>query len=230
MQDNVKVYNPTGRHPVVLVCEHASGYFPPEFDYLGLSEADRVSHIAWDPGALETARRLADRLDAVLVEGVVSRSLGSDGRAVPGNVDLSDADRQQRIDAYYTPFQNTLDTVLKNHPCTPLLITIHSFTPVFEGKPRAVEVGILHDTDTRLADQLLACASGYCIERNEPYGPQHGVTHTLQAHGVDKGLHNVMVEVASNLISTDAQCDAMAADLATWITAALERLSADGES
>ena len=38
------------------------------------------------------------------------------------------------------------------------VVTVHSFTPVHFGEPRAVELGILHDEDSRLADGMLARA------------------------------------------------------------------------
>ena len=84
---------------------------------------------------------------------------------------------------------------------------MHSFTPVYFGKPRAVEIGILHDADTRLADAMLAAAgekSLYDTRRNEPYGPEDGVTHTLKEHGLANGLPNVMIEVRNDLIKDEA--------------------------
>ena len=50
------VINKDGDHPVVLVCEHASHHIPAKFNNLGLSGSHLQSHIAWDPGAMETAR------------------------------------------------------------------------------------------------------------------------------------------------------------------------------
>ncbi|WYK18796.1 N-formylglutamate amidohydrolase [Roseovarius sp. W115] len=69
----VQVINPEGLHEVVLVCEHASAYIPPNFNNLGLDKQVATSHIAWDPGALETATAMSKHLNAVLVAGCVSR-------------------------------------------------------------------------------------------------------------------------------------------------------------
>ena len=45
----VAVLNEAGDHRFVLVCEHASNWIPPAYEGLGLDEAVRRSHAAWDP-------------------------------------------------------------------------------------------------------------------------------------------------------------------------------------
>ena len=67
------VDNPEGRGPFVLVCDHASNWVPTSLKGLGLPDSELERHIAWDPGALELARRLSDLLDAPLVHATVSR-------------------------------------------------------------------------------------------------------------------------------------------------------------
>ena len=59
--------------PILIVCEHASNRIPAPYGNLGLPDKLRESHIAWDPGALGMAKRMADRLQAPLVAGAVSR-------------------------------------------------------------------------------------------------------------------------------------------------------------
>ena len=241
----VTVHNESGRHEIVLVCEHASATIPAEFNGLGLDTNAALSHVAWDPGAVTTARHLADRLDAVLVEGAVSRLVYDCNRPpesatampakseiypIPGNVELTTTQRQYRIDHYYRPFESRLANVIRQHHCPAILVTVHSFTPVYHGVPREVEIGILHDRDTRLADALLTVASGFNIQRNQPYGSADGVTHTLQQYGIDNGLHNVMIEIRNDLIQTDAQCAAMADHLQQWLLEALALLSANARA
>ncbi len=70
----VAVENAEGAGPFVFVCDHASNFFPPPYDTsLGITDADKIAHIAWDPGALGVARGLAKNLDAPLVHTTVSR-------------------------------------------------------------------------------------------------------------------------------------------------------------
>ena len=238
----MRVHNNHGQHAVVLVCEHASATIPPRYNNLGLDEATARSHIAWDPGAAVTAQYLSKQLDAVLVEGALSRLVYDCNRPpesvsampersevfdIPGNKNLSTEEKQLRIDHCYEPFKNGVADILANHPVSPVLVTIHSFTPVYYGKKRSVEIGILHDDDHRLADAILDVAEGFHIERNQPYGPDDGVTHTLKLHGINNGLPNVMIEVRNDLISTDSQCQQLATHLERWISAALANMGSD---
>lgn len=248
-QDNsnvVDVLRPDSSSAIVLVCEHASHFIPPALDALGLSAEARLSHAVWDPGALGVALGMAQALDAALVASKVSRLVYDCNRPpeapdamrdkselieVPGNRNLSQAQRDARVRAYYTPFKAALSAELARH-AAPIVITVHSFTPVYNGQARAVEIGVLHDADSRLADAILVQAetqqTAYRVARNEPYGPGDGVTHTLRAHALPKGLHNVMLEIRNDLIATPAGQDQMARVLAGWIAPALTALDALG--
>jgi len=236
------VENAGGAVRVVLVCEHASNAIPAALGGLGLAPGDELSHAAWDPGALGVARAMSAALDAPLVAATVSRLVHDCNRpagapeamparteaiAVPGNAGLGAEDRAARGRLCYTPFHETLGQVLDARPGPTALVTVHSFTPVWHGEKREVEIGILHDSDTRLADLLLDRAAertGRRIARNEPYGPGDGVTHTLKAHGVEKGRANVMLEIRNDLIADEAAQGRMGALLAALVAEALDDL------
>lgn len=239
----VHVTNAEGTGAFVIVCEHASNAIPPEYGDLGLDAATLQSHIAWDPGALDVARHLSEVLDAPLVAQRFSRLLydcnrppdapsaipaASEIYRIPGNEELSARGRRQRADRFYHPFKAALSQTIDDRLLSPAIVTIHSFTPIYEGVSRQVEIGILHDDDTRLADALLAAAgagSGLVVRRNEPYGPQDGVTHTLRAHALPRRLLNVMIEIRNDLIATGEGQTAMAERLARWLKEALTALT-----
>ena len=128
---------------------------------------------------------------------------------VPGNFELSQSDRQARVEAFYEPFHRAIDQLLDKRIADgrrPILVTIHSFTPVYFGAEREGKLGILHDSDTGLADALLGAAIKLGmsdVRRNYPYGVADGVTHTLQRHGVSRGISNVMIEIRNDLIATE---------------------------
>jgi predicted N-formylglutamate amidohydrolase len=106
-----------------------------------------------------------------------------------------------------------------------VLVTIHSFNPVYNGKTRDVELGILHDADARFADCLLLAASSLTklkTERNQPYGPQDGVTHTLVRHAIHRGLLNAMIEIRNDLIREAADQANMADLVANMLQHAFE--------
>ena len=107
-------------------------------------------------------------------------------------------------------------------------MTLHSFTPLYHGRLREVEIGVLHDEDSRLADTMLevgAAHSDHDIRRNEPYSATDGVTHTLRKHGLPNGLLNVMLEVRNDLLETEAQQEVMARMLRNWLTGSLSQLA-----
>ncbi|RWX78520.1 N-formylglutamate amidohydrolase [Neorhizobium lilium] len=220
----VAVENAEGVSPVLLVCEHASRRLPQRYGDLGLSEEARLSHIAWDPGALAVARFMSQSLDAALIYQRFSRLIYDCNRPpespaamrdvseifrIPGNENLSASERSRRTTALYLPFHGRIHQEIENRRergLDTVIVTLHSFTPVYFGKKRPVEIGILHDKDSRLADRMLADAAKanqYRVERNEPYGPADGVTHTLEVHALPAGLLNVMIEVRNDLINDE---------------------------
>ncbi|MGV3548892.1 N-formylglutamate amidohydrolase [Rhizobium sp.] len=234
----VTVENADGASPLLLVCEHASLALPEALGTLGLSPEARTAHIAWDPGALAIARKLSARFDATLVFQNFSRlaydcnrppespdamPVVSEVFEIPGNRDISAAERKARVDEIYRPWQRKLAQTVAARKAAgreTVLVTVHTFTPVYKGAPRAVEIGILHDRDTRLADAILAKAAGngkFLVERNKPYGPEDGVTHTLVEHGLANGLLNVMIEVRNDLVKEDAGQEVVAGFLGELI-------------
>lgn len=233
-----EVMNAQGASPIVLVCEHASAYMPPALNNLGLHGDVLISHAAWDPGALGVAQGLSASLNAVLVASCISRLVYDCNRPpghagamperseiydIPGNSGLSDATKTSRHDAYYLPFHTAVAAAMAART-KPILVTMHSFTPVYHSQPRAVEIGVLHDKDTRLADAMLACATSHTDHltlRNEPYGPVDGVTHTVAAHATPQNHPNVMLEVRNDLIQTPETQAAMARQLTGWLTQAV---------
>lgn len=234
----VEVARTSSNAPIVLVCEHASNFIPPELNGLGLTEEARLSHAAWDPGALGMAKAMADKLKASLVFSKVSRLVYDCNRPphaldamrdvseafdVPGNRHLNDAQRQARIAQFYEPFESALANEVMRHK-EPVIITVHSFTPVYDGRVRDLEIGILHDSDTRLADAILAVANTHMVRRNQPYGPEDGVTHTLRVHALPKSRLNVMIEVRNDLIASQSAQHAMAQTLSEWVAKALDSL------
>lgn len=238
----VEVANPQGISEVVVVCEHAANRVPRALGSLGLAAGALESHIAWDPGAAEVARELARRLDATAVLQRFSRLVHdcnrpsgsaeamparSEAFEVPGNRGLTAAARQARSDAVYRPFHEALGGLLDRRleaGRRPVLVTIHSFVPRYHGRPRRVQLGILHDSDPRLAKAMLALTADGALDarRNEPYGPEDGVTHTLKAQALPRGLLNVMIEIRSDLIAERPGQTALTERLAGWLTQALE--------
>ena len=87
------------------------------------------------------------------------------------------------------------------------LIAIHSFTPVYFGKARPWQIGILFDDDRRLADLLireLEADPTLTVGINEPYSPADGVYYTVDRHAGPCGLPAAMIEIRNDEIGDAA--------------------------
>lgn len=233
-----EVINADGAAPICLVCEHASAEIPASLSDLGLSPEHRFSHAVWDIGAYELALALAQKLDAPLVVSRISRLVydcnrppeapdaippKSEDIPVPGNTALSAGARAARVAQVYEPFRTTLRNTLDAFETPPAMMTIHSFTPLWFGAPRAVELGLLHDRDAGLARAMLTAApSGIDTQLNAPYAASDGVTHTLRTHAAPRALKNVMIEVRNDLLGDAIGVARFADVLSDMLQAALQ--------
>ncbi|WP_170475916.1 N-formylglutamate amidohydrolase [Ruegeria arenilitoris] len=233
-----------GAPSIVVVCEHASNRVPGFLDNMGLSRDALRTHIAWDPGALSVARGIAGSMCASLVFGGVSRLVydcnrppdaddampsQSEDITIPANARMTQKEKSNRVTEVYHPFFSVLSNeIAKNRETLELMVTIHSFTPVFRGKTRTVELGLLHGKDARFAEAMLATRpvpQPYTIRLNEPYSAADGVAHTLDVHAVQNDLLNVMIEIRNDLIETPQQQKTMVDWLTPWIGQTLAGLN-----
>jgi predicted N-formylglutamate amidohydrolase len=204
----------------VILADHARNFIPSEFKALGLPESELNRHIAYDIGVEQLANELAARLGATLVMALFSRLLIdpnrglddpslvmelSDGAVIPGNASISPERKQARINTFYVPYDFAISKAIEYEQQggrSPVLISIHSFTPVWRGIPRPWHAGILWDQDSRLAVPLinrLRKERGLIIGDNEPYtGALKG--DVMNRHGTQKGLPHALIEVRHDLI------------------------------
>lgn len=238
--------NARGCAPVLLTCEHASNFMPPEFMGLGLSAAQLADHVAWDIGAHALARRMAKLMDAALIAAPASRLLvdpnrdigapdlipeHAEGAPIPGNANLTAEDRTARVAAFHTPFHEAIGAHLAASPHIEALVAVHSFTPVLFGRKRPWHAGILHAEDARLAEAMLARLAREAdlnVGRNEPYAPSQGVYYTMDRHSGDRhagGRATVMIEVRNDLIQDEIGQTRWARLLAEALNAAIAALS-----
>ncbi len=131
-----EVVNPSGSAPFLLVCDHASRQIPPRLNKLGLADWVLERHVACDIGAKALTLALSKRFDAVAVLAGYSRLVVdlnrqlhdpsafikvSDGIAIPGNIELDEAERQARIETFFDPYHaavsDALDGLAARGPC-----------------------------------------------------------------------------------------------------------------
>jgi predicted N-formylglutamate amidohydrolase len=190
---------------------------------MGLDYLDRVSHIALDIGAGAIAKALANNLKATAVLSQYSRLIVdcnreliddsaflecSDGVDVPGNHDLQRNEKEKRASEIYWPYHNAIkDQIvrLKKHGIDPVVISIHSFTPVINDIDRECEIGVLWDKDSVTAEIFLTklVESGYLVGDNKPYSGKDPEDFTIDFHAESIGLPHVGIEICQDLINHD---------------------------
>ncbi len=226
----------------VLICDHASNAVPAHMARLGLDQAELDRHIGWDIGAASVTQSLSARLDAPAFLAGYSRLVVdcnrppgsptampavSDGTVVPANQAISAAEAKARTDAFFRPYHEAITACLDHVTgagTVPILVAVHSFTPVFDGVARPWEVGLLWEHDGRLVrplkDALASLRPGLTIGDNEPYAIRGPSDHSIPVHGQDRGLPHIEIELRQDLIGDRDGAEAWAETLAI----ALERL------
>lgn len=201
---------------VVLSCEHASPDLPPEFSTL-FDAATLNSHRGWDPGALDLAQALAQTLEAPLFSGRWSRLLIDLNRSahhlqrVPAKARLHPAQCATLHAETWLPFRrqvaDAVAAAIRHHGhCVHL--SVHSFTPVWQGRRRHTQLGVLYDPnragERALAVKLkaqLAHATGLRVHRNQPYrGVADGHTTALRRNWGAPHYLGVEVEISQALV------------------------------
>ena len=243
-EKSVLVTNARGASPFVIACDHASNRIPARYGDLGLTETQRLSHIAWDPGALAVSLALSDLLDAPLVQSTVSRLIIdcnrdldapdliwklSEATRIEANEQVDDTERRYRINHYHRPYHASLETLLearRHAGRETILVCMHSFTPVYLGVARPWPIGLIHGVDTRYTkavfDALKAEDPNLNVGWNEPYAALNGVTLTLEKHGDGRGLDATMIEIPHDEILEPAGVSRWADRLAHCLVAARE--------
>ena len=221
----VELVNPGGAAPVVFLCDHASNRIPEALGALGLPAEALASHIAWDIGAGEIARRLARRFDAPAVLSGYSRLVidcnraledeqsilaVSDGAEVPGNRDVAQRDAADRVATFFRPYHEacaeTLDRV-EARGRTPPVVIMHSFTPALaRGRPRPWDIGILWNRDGRIACPLLRhlrARGDLRVGDNQPYSGASPRGYTAPTHAGRLGRAVAQIEVRQDLVADE---------------------------
>jgi predicted N-formylglutamate amidohydrolase len=213
--------NATGRSPFLLTCDHYGRAIPHLLGDLGLPETELARHIAWDIGIAGVANLLSKQLDAHLIGQRYSRlvidcnrpprspssiALISEATLIPGNEGLAreavEARQRQVFDPYHRRIAEVIDR--RQRDKIPIvLVSLHSFTPVYAGIARPWHVGTLYHRDTRLPSLLLEglrAQGDLVVGDNEPYAVSEETDYTIPVHGDARGLMNSGIEIRQDLI------------------------------
>jgi predicted N-formylglutamate amidohydrolase len=238
------VLNPLAESPILLVCDNASCRIPGTLGDMGLDPFARRCHLAIDIGAGKLTEQLARSLGVTAVVAQYSRLVVDcnrelmdpgafleygDGILVPGNRNLTQADKDARANAIYWPYHNAIDKQIQRLRALgppPAFISIHSFTPVLNGVSHDVEMGVLWDKDARLSDVFIEefRAAGFLTGDNVPYSGRAPQDFTIDHHAEEIGLPHVGIEVRQDRIDDIAGVNEIAAVMHGIIDSIPERI------
>lgn len=212
-----EIINKDSLNPLILTCEHASSIIPSGYDNLGLDEKYLDTHIARDKGCGVLTPLLAQKLNATAFIAGYSRLFidynrranedslilaESDKIIIPGNQNLSDAERQYRIKNYHQPYYQAIFAKiedLQKKGITPKIFSIHGFTPQLKGGTyRPWHAGVLYVKKNPLATQLLNGLRKHpdlTVDANVPYDLRQYNTGASAICGEDIGLLNAVIEI-----------------------------------
>ena len=212
-----------GRSAFVIVVDHASRRLPKRLGDLGLPASELERHIAWDIGAFEVARQVAESLDASLIAQNYSRlvidcnrrpgaptSIPTVGESIdiPGNVGLTEEEVTARRVEIFEPYHDHLRELLNERQLAhrpTILVGQHSMTDVFKSARREMHAAVIYNRDRRFAEPLLEVLRrepGVSIAENQPYAVIEDNAWTLLQHGEARGLPHVELEIRQDLILT----------------------------
>jgi len=213
--------NPDVDSPWLFLCEHACNRIPLSLNTLGLPQFEINRHIGLDIGILDVAKEMVNQLNAPLIFQHYSRlvidcnrpltspeliPVSSENTQIPGNRNLDLNSREKRINEIWKPYQEFIKLhLLKRRENYSMMISMHSFTPVFKGKPRPWDIGLLYNHDNSMALALKEILKKYdpslIIGMNNPYTISDGGDYTVPVFGEAMGLPHVLVEIRQDLIN-----------------------------
>jgi predicted N-formylglutamate amidohydrolase len=215
--------------PFVLSCEHASERLPTPWLWPAVDGHLLGTHWAYDLGAAELTRELGAATGAAAVLCDFTRLLVDPNRAldspslVVAEVDGVPVALNQGLDrgalggriGYWHAYHRALDAAVAASRA-PLLLAIHSFTPVWQGKRRELEIGVLFDREQALAERLAARlgAVGFAVRLNEPYSGREGMIYAARRHAQSHGRRALELELRQDLAADRAARRELVAALA----------------
>ncbi len=185
------------RYSLLITCEHAGNNVPVPYTNLFAQKDDVLnSHRGWDPGAWPLAEALGEYFNVEVISFFNTRLLIEPNRSIEHpelfseytNL-LSKDQKDLIVNEYYKPYRENVESIIRNMKKPVLHLSVHTFTPIFKGEVRDVDLGLLFDpkrnSETvfceKWSEQLLKIFADWKTTFNEPYkGIDDGFTTYLR--------------------------------------------------
>jgi predicted N-formylglutamate amidohydrolase len=133
------------------------------------------------------------------------------GTLVPGNANVSAAERQRREREILEPYHREIERVLADRAARrqpTAIICMHSCTDRLkrDKERRPWHVGVIADSDWRIGNpliELLEAETQYRIGRNQPYSVSMEADYTVPIHCEARGIPYVEIELRQDLIGDE---------------------------
>lgn len=215
---------------LVMTCEHASNAIPPEIEVNARDRDWLQTHWAWDLGAAALTRQIVNHKACVAILSKVSRLVCDTNRTIDAasfilrdvegyrlsfNEGVSHDETQRRIETYYKPYHTLVDDCLAERVSRGgdvVLLSIHSFTPFYNGQHRPMELGVLFDSYEPVARRFAGhlTEEGFKVALNKPYSGRDGLIYSVYRHGTEHGVVYLELEVRQDLLATPRQVEVVA--------------------
>ncbi len=206
----------------IFSCEHAANNLPPNIHSSVEDKHFLQTHWGWDIGAENVTRHLIQALDSQGILSTYSRlwidlnrsltrtdliRLETEGHPLSFNQNLSPAEHEQRLQEVYKPFHAAYNTLVEErcqHDQPVILISIHSFTPIWNGSVRTMDIGVLFDECEDLGTKLagLLREEDLFVELNSPYTGRGGLMYSVEDKGRRHRCPHLELEINQALICT----------------------------
>jgi predicted N-formylglutamate amidohydrolase len=217
-----QILRPDGKGRFVIFCDHASNRIPAELDNLGLPASELARHIAWDIGAAGVTAELSETLDSPAILCGTSRLVidcnrqlnardlipeVSDGTEIPGNRNLSQGAKRLRIQQWFDPYHEAIESVIEARTHASIAISIHSMTPSLAGAARPWQIALSSHKDRSLVEPMLEALrrpGDITVGDNQPYDLDPAVDYSTPFHAMRRNMPHLQVEFRQDEIANVA--------------------------
>lgn len=211
---------------IIISCEHGGNRIPKEFQYLFNKDVEILnSHRGYDPGALKLSQKLYNEIGDYYFYSQTSRLLIELNRSL-SNINLfssitkglSSETKNKILNKYYSPYrnkiENTISELLKKN-FSVIHFSIHSFTPILNGKIRNADIGLLFDPKKKFEKNICMifkksikkASPQLKIRFNYPYiGISDGMTSYLRKK-FPKNYYGIELEVNQKFYLNEPSTD-----------------------
>ena len=188
------------------------------------------THWAWDIGVEHLVRELVRLGSSQAILARFSRLLVDPNRSLDRpdlivssiedhelsfNQNITDEEREHRLEKYYRPYHNAFDEMVRIRSEAPdpfVLISVHSFTPIWKRNLRTMDVGLLfngYEDIVQRLDQAFQ-EQDFFTAQNEPYSGANGFMFSVYQKGQRYNVPHLELEFNQSLLCTPQRVSSIA--------------------